>query len=290
MESKLLAGGENIFDKTNEQERELERQRQEMIDQKKKERAMKQELLAKEETTMEIKETYTSLQEEVDHKTKKLNKLRSKLKSVRSDIDDLKLEQADARQELLLTLENLHKEVKLRSLIVQNFIPPDVTTRMKERTVYDEEEETWSLKPLEIGRDESGPEFKRPVSALGNIRPIATHARMAARTGNPRYKAENILQLELDMPMSTTRDYEGGGMAPIVQAVLDAALNEEKDITIDANAIEEVTGGLGVPRSHQRNAKKGRKRKPSKEGTSELKKSENFPVTRGLVQPSVRFA
>ena len=34
----------------------------------------------------------------------------------------------------------------------------------------------------------SGPEFKRPVSALGNIRPIATHARMAARTGNPRYK------------------------------------------------------------------------------------------------------
>jgi kinesin family protein 3/17 len=154
MESKLLAGGENIFDKTNEQERELERQRQEMIDQKKKERAMKQELLAKEETTMEIKETYTSLQEEVDHKTKKLNKLRSKLKSVRSDIDDLKLEQADARQELLLTLENLHKEVKLRSLIVQNFIPPDVTTRMKERTVYDEEEETWSLKPLEIGRDE----------------------------------------------------------------------------------------------------------------------------------------
>ena len=34
MESKLLAGGKNIFDKTNEQERELEKQRQAMIDQK----------------------------------------------------------------------------------------------------------------------------------------------------------------------------------------------------------------------------------------------------------------
>ena len=34
MESKLLAGGLNIFDKTNEQERELERQRQQMIEQK----------------------------------------------------------------------------------------------------------------------------------------------------------------------------------------------------------------------------------------------------------------
>ena len=90
---------------------------------------------------MEMKETYTSFQEEVDHKTKKLNKvrtradgetptgwvcvvftctccvcvqLRSKLKSVRSEIADQKLEQAQAREELLLTLENLHKEVKLR--------------------------------------------------------------------------------------------------------------------------------------------------------------------------------
>ena len=107
MESKLLAGGKNIFDKTNEQERELEKQRQVMIDQKvrtsfcgelppffpipvymmfvllllhhqKKERAMQQELLAKEETTMEMKETYTSFQEEVDHKTKKLNKVRTR--------------------------------------------------------------------------------------------------------------------------------------------------------------------------------------------------------------------
>lgn len=37
------------------------------------------------------------------------------------------------------------------------------------------------------------------------------------------------------MPTRTTRDYEGAGMAPLVQAVLDAALNEEgEDITIDA--------------------------------------------------------
>ena len=34
MESKLLAGGLNIFDRTNEQERELQQQRQKMIEQK----------------------------------------------------------------------------------------------------------------------------------------------------------------------------------------------------------------------------------------------------------------
>ena len=34
MESKLLAGGQNIFDKTNEQEKELEKRRKAMIEQK----------------------------------------------------------------------------------------------------------------------------------------------------------------------------------------------------------------------------------------------------------------
>ena len=32
--------------------------------------------------------------------------------------------------------------------------------------------------------------------------------RMAGRSENPRFKGENILQLELDMPERTTRDYE----------------------------------------------------------------------------------
>ena len=44
------------------------------------------------------------------------------------------------------------------------------------------------------------------------------------------------------MPTRTTHDYEGAGMAPLVQAVLDAALNEEgEDITIDATCVRGST-------------------------------------------------
>lgn len=46
-------------------------------------------------------------------------------------------------------------------------------------------------------------------------------------------QGENILQLELDMPSRTTRDYEGPSVAPRVQAALDAALQDEEDIDID---------------------------------------------------------
>ena len=48
------------------------------------------------------------------------------------------------------------------------------------------------------------------------------------------FKAENIIMIELDMPNRTTRDYEGPAVAPKVQAALDAALQDEEDLTLDA--------------------------------------------------------
>jgi len=47
------------------------------------------------------------------------------------------------------------------------------------------------------------------------------------------FQGENILQVELDMPNRTTRDYEGPSVAPKIQAVLDAALEDEGDIDIE---------------------------------------------------------
>ena len=47
-------------------------------------------------------------------------------------------------------------------------------------------------------------------------------------------QAENIIQIELDLPNRTTKDYEGPEVAPRVQAALDAALQDEEDITLDA--------------------------------------------------------
>ncbi|KAK3750121.1 hypothetical protein QZH41_008778, partial [Actinostola sp. cb2023] len=49
---------------------------------------------------------------------------------------------------------------------------------------------------------------------------------------------ENIIMIELDMPNRTTRDYEGPAVAPRVQAALDAALQDEEDLTLDAEYVD----------------------------------------------------
>ncbi|CAL1529612.1 unnamed protein product [Lymnaea stagnalis] len=269
MESKLLVGGKTIVDHTNEQQRALEQRRREIAEQQRKEREMQQKLEEKEETAVEFRETYQSLQHEVDVKTKKLKKLFNKLQATRQDIQDLQEEYTKERQELEQTQMELTRELKLKMLIIENFIPTEDKVKIQNRAQYDEDDDIWKLKPLANKNTETM--AKRPTSAIGNRRPISEFARVAAAMGNnPRYKAENIIQIDLDMPSRTTRDYEGPTVAPRVQAALDAALQDEDDIEINGSMF---------------NSKSANKKKSSSRVKTGAKRVEEqkYPVSRGLV-------
>ncbi|BFZ03932.1 hypothetical protein BsWGS_06970 [Bradybaena similaris] len=269
MESKLLVGGKNIVDHTNEQQRALEQRRREIAEQQRKEREMQQKLEEKEETAIEFRETYQTLQQEVDSKTKKLKKLFAKLQATRQEIQDLQEEHSKERQELEQTQMELTRELKLKMLIIENFIPNEDKLKIQNRAYFEEDEDTWKLKPLANKNAETM--AKRPVSAVGNRRPISEFARVNAAIGtDPRYKAENILQIDLDMPNRTTRDYEGPAVAPRVQAALDAALQDEDDIDIDGSMFS---------------SKSSSKKKSSSRPKTESKRADEqkYPTSRGLV-------
>ncbi|KAJ8397595.1 hypothetical protein AAFF_G00435940 [Aldrovandia affinis] len=235
MESKLLVGGKNIVDHTNEQQKVLEQKRHEIAEQKRREREMQQQMECRDEETLELKETYSSLQQEVDIKTKKLKKLFAKLQAVKAEIHDVQELHIKERQELEQTQNELTRELKLKHLIIENFIPTEEKNKLMNRTFLDEEDEHWKLRP--ITRIEDNQQMMtRPVSAVGYKRPLSQHAR-AAMTTRPdmRYRAENILLLELDLPTRTTKEYEEPVIAPKVAAALEDALRDEDEIQVDAS-------------------------------------------------------
>ncbi|XP_060106717.1 kinesin-like protein KIF3C [Heteronotia binoei] len=217
MESKLLIGGRNIMDHTNEQQKMLELKRQEIAEQKRREREMQQEMLLRDEETMELRETFTSLQQEVEIKTKKLKKLYAKLQAVKAEIQDQHDEYIRVRQDLEEAQNEQTRELKLKYLIIENFIPPEEKNKIMNRLYFDCEEDQWKFQPLVLtgggGSSSSGSGNtqmkKRPTSAVGYKRPISQYARLAMSVGShPRYRAENIMFLELDVSPPAVFEFE----------------------------------------------------------------------------------
>ncbi|KAM9432133.1 kinesin-like protein KIF3B [Salvelinus alpinus] len=205
MESKILAGGKNIIDHTNEQQKMLQLKRQEIAEQIRREREIQQQVMAQDEETGELRETFSSLQQEVDLKTKKLKRLYAKLQLVKAEIGDVIDEHVVTRQELEQTQNELTRELKFKYLLIENFIPPEEMNKIMNRLHFDSEEDQWRFRSSVTSESKSAYQVKRrPTSVVGYKRPISQYAQMAVTTGaQSRYRAENVMLLELDMSPPT---------------------------------------------------------------------------------------
>ena len=180
MESKLLTGdgrdAGNIKERTNEQHKMLEARKAEVAAKKAAAREAARQLEEREERDVELEKTYTSLQAEVDAKTKRLRKLFSKMQGTKQEIQDVTEEYNRDRRDLEETQRELMKELKLKLLLIDNFIPPAEKAKLLSRAQYDEERDAWFM--ATPGRTASNTIAKRPVSAAGHRRPVSEYARV----------------------------------------------------------------------------------------------------------------
>ena len=100
---------------------------------------------AQEDNTAEIHQTFASLQQEVEVKTKKFQKLFSKYQQIRLEIRDNTETYSQERQQLEQSIGEMNKELKLKFLIIGNFIPISIIEKLRERAVFDENDGVWRI-------------------------------------------------------------------------------------------------------------------------------------------------
>ncbi|VEL09051.1 unnamed protein product [Protopolystoma xenopodis] len=67
---------------------------------------------------------------------------------VKLEISEVQEDHTRERQEHERVQEELTREVKLRQLILENFLPLEEREKLKRRAFFDESEEAWRLRPL----------------------------------------------------------------------------------------------------------------------------------------------
>ena len=115
------------------------------------------------------------------------------------------------------------------------------------------DDDKWRLKPLENTLT------KRPHSTKGLRRPETEYARHRAQYDpDTRYKAENIVLLDLENIERTTQDYAGPDMRSHCQVVLETPLDQEDVYVEGSGPLIEVVDEEPVarPRTGRRRARR----------------------------------
>ncbi|XP_060654756.1 kinesin-like protein Klp68D [Drosophila sulfurigaster albostrigata] len=237
LEGQLVRGGKNLLDTYSERQIELEKKLVEIAERKKREIEIQQQLELQEETTLEIRERNVSLEQEVELKKRKLSKCYAKYLALQQELNDCKHDHNQDLRELEMAQNELVKELKRQLLIIDNFVPIEVKQRLYTQAKYDEEQEEWKFASLPMPMTTSDGKFsnKRPVSHPNRRRPISEYAIQEAKSNAPgaiRFRSENILNYELDMPCRTTQEYRTPKVSASLQAVLAQAMQTGDDIDI----------------------------------------------------------
>ena len=221
MEEKLIKGGE-VISKASKQEALLRKTEQELRERQIQEANLARELAEKEEANLQLEEHFSSLQEEVEVKTKKLKKLWNKYQAAVREAKDLQEEFQTERTDMLDTIRQLTRNLKLKDLIIANFIPEESSKSIEKRASWSAEDDAWLIPKMELsGNALNRSNLNRPISSSKLRRPETEFARQRKQyDANPRYKYDNIISLDLDLSERTTQEFAGPGMKSRVDQIL----------------------------------------------------------------------
>ena len=217
--------------------------------------------------------------EDLEFKNNKLQQLWEKYQEATNQLNGISDDFDRERNDMYDTIYELTNQLKLKNMIIEYMIPPEEYRKYEKIAEWNEEINDWQINnPTQYKDLKTG--SKRPQSAVGMKRPTSEYSRIAKGLGdlNPRYKFDNILQLDLDMPERTTEDYQGIPSAKVQQAI-QAILNDNdiKNDNIPLSTLinfndscleEEVPAHNEVPSNRPKSGKRpksAKKKKPASE-------------------------
>eukprot|EP00501_MAST-03F_sp_TOSAG23-6_P002409 GSMAST32.ASY1.ANO1.2518.1 assembled CDS len=145
-------------------EEKLKRTKAELRERREAEHRMIKNLAEQEEAEILMQQDYANLHEEARGKTAKLKKLYAKYQQQRSEIKDVQEEFKRERENILESIRELNKELKLNQFILNYFIPTEQLDKIEAWALFNEEDDEWRIRHIEYSGNNQK-RYKRSAKA-----------------------------------------------------------------------------------------------------------------------------
>ena len=178
------------------------------------------------------------------------------MQDVTREVEDHYADWQEDKESFMDQLRILNQQMRLKELVISLFVPEEERSKVTCAARWSEERDLWVIDRAAAAK-KLAKAAKRPVSASGLRRPTTDFTKSVNAAGdlNPRFRSENILSLELDMPERTTFDYDDLVGTGSLQEALNMVYPEEQDVMLVG--AEGVDGMYLDPGPKRRDAAEG---------------------------------
>lgn len=146
LQKKILVGGVNLLDKSQEQEELLQRSMKEILQKREEEKQLQTHLALQEAERVSLEEQIINCQEQNLLYSKKVRKLYNQYQQAKNELHNRKMEYKEESDALLENVHKLSKELNYQNVIIDSFIPKKYQQLIEKATMWNEDTGEWSLK------------------------------------------------------------------------------------------------------------------------------------------------
>ena len=145
MQAKVVRGGTNLLDQEQRLLEEARRREEKLAKIAAAEAEQARRIKELEDLNTVTGDKYKTIEEEIESKSRKTRKLHEAYQRCVVDLKDLDLEFERERENLLDTVRALTRQIKLKNLVLDSYVPPDELRKMTEFASWDDRSETWRV-------------------------------------------------------------------------------------------------------------------------------------------------
>lgn len=161
--------------------------------------------MAKKQMTINLKQKYSSQKEELESKTADIDMVWRKIQMTKNETQDIQEVIHREREDLMERIRELTREIRLKHLIIDQFIPSNDYMKIERRSEWSHDDNDWILPNLEY----TGNNIKIQKAKL--------------KEGKQTYLHEQVLNLD----ESEDEDYEEAATKRVNEAISSILMEEE---------------------------------------------------------------